>query len=355
MTTIPESTPNIARDAETEAETENSPGRHVNSFAIWQPDKDVQQCLNCQRKFTIFLRRHHCRCCGGVFCGYCVSKFATYDRRRVKIVSRPGWGEEVAPYRTCDACYENLMSLGLVLQPRRPRLRDYIDSTDDDSEMAENRSGCGGRLSPVVVKSSGTVERVVELGGGGRSRSNIDGNRSSPLRTSTPEEVEEELSHCPICNIKLCTVGDGSEEATREHVERCIACAEMNQQHRSRAVGEDVPTGSGSDVSSSPTEPSLSRSPAAKNRMLVYRVAATSPTMTSSTSTGEKDGGNYRECPICFEEMKPGDKVGRLECLCVFHYKCIKRWFVKRSQRLKPDDPRTVIGKNFCPLHDAIY
>ena len=355
MTTIPESTPNIARDAETEAETENSPGRHVNSFAIWQPDKDVQQCLNCQRKFTIFLRRHHCRCCGGVFCGYCVSKFATYDRRRVKIVSRPGWGEEVAPYRTCDACYENLMSLGLVLQPRRPRLRDYIDSTDDDSEMAENRSGYGGRLSPVVVKSSGTVERVVELGGGGRSRSNIDGNRSSPLRTSTPEEVEEELSHCPICNIKLCTVGDGSEEATREHVERCIACAEMNQQHRSRAVGEDVPTGSGSDVSSSPTEPSLSRSPAAKNRMLVYRVAATSPTMTSSTSTGEKDGGNYRECPICFEEMKPGDKVGRLECLCVFHYKCIKRWFVKRSQRLKPDDPRTVIGKNFCPLHDAIY
>jgi len=44
------------------------------------------------------------------------------------------------------------------------------------------------------------------------------------------------------------------------------------------------------------------------------------------------------ECVICLEELKPGDKVGRLECLCVFHYKCIKDWFNKK-------------GYGECPVH----
>lgn len=45
-----------------------------------------------------------------------------------------------------------------------------------------------------------------------------------------------------------------------------------------------------------------------------------------------------RECVICLEDLKPGDKVGRLECLCVFHYKCIKDWFNKK-------------GYGECPVH----
>lgn len=44
------------------------------------------------------------------------------------------------------------------------------------------------------------------------------------------------------------------------------------------------------------------------------------------------------ECVICLEDLKPGDKVGRLECLCVFHYKCIKDWFNKK-------------GYGECPVH----
>lgn len=48
--------------------------------------------------------------------------------------------------------------------------------------------------------------------------------------------------------------------------------------------------------------------------------------------------GIDNECVICLEDLKPGDKVGRLECLCIFHYKCIKDWFNKK-------------GYGECPVH----
>lgn len=37
----------------------------------WIPDEEASQCMSCSQTFTTFRRRHHCRCCGGVFCGIC--------------------------------------------------------------------------------------------------------------------------------------------------------------------------------------------------------------------------------------------------------------------------------------------
>ncbi|XP_065882636.1 zinc finger FYVE domain-containing protein 21-like [Dysidea avara] len=45
----------------------------------WLPDEKVRRCLNCNEEFTTLLRRkHHCRRCGQVFCGTCVSKLPVY-------------------------------------------------------------------------------------------------------------------------------------------------------------------------------------------------------------------------------------------------------------------------------------
>jgi len=30
------------------------------------------------------------------------------------------------------------------------------------------------------------------------------------------------------------------------------------------------------------------------------------------------------ECPICFEDLLPGEKVVYLQCLCIFHENCIQ-------------------------------
>jgi len=39
----------------------------------WQPDTAANSCLNCSKEFKLWRRRHHCRCCGYVFCSDCVA------------------------------------------------------------------------------------------------------------------------------------------------------------------------------------------------------------------------------------------------------------------------------------------
>jgi len=38
----------------------------------WVPDESADKCLNCKKMFGIFLRKHHCRLCGYIFCYKCL-------------------------------------------------------------------------------------------------------------------------------------------------------------------------------------------------------------------------------------------------------------------------------------------
>ncbi|KAJ1548325.1 hypothetical protein HK405_003655 [Cladochytrium tenue] len=42
------------------------------------------------------------------------------------------------------------------------------------------------------------------------------------------------------------------------------------------------------------------------------------------------------ECVICFNELEAGDRIARLNCLCIYHEACIEEWFKR---------------KNSCPVH----
>ncbi|XP_060889189.1 FYVE and coiled-coil domain-containing protein 1 [Labrus mixtus] len=41
----------------------------------WWSDKESTHCLSCHGQFTWWLRRHHCRLCGRIFCYYCSNNF----------------------------------------------------------------------------------------------------------------------------------------------------------------------------------------------------------------------------------------------------------------------------------------
>lgn len=65
-------------------------GSFRNSQPVWERDGDAPCCKRCKKKFKTFYRpRHHCRCCGYVFCGRCTSnrmnlpEFGYYDVVRV--------------------------------------------------------------------------------------------------------------------------------------------------------------------------------------------------------------------------------------------------------------------------------
>lgn len=40
--------------------------------AFWMPDAAQSACYHCATPFSIFLRRHHCRLCGHIFCADCL-------------------------------------------------------------------------------------------------------------------------------------------------------------------------------------------------------------------------------------------------------------------------------------------
>ncbi|XP_034128163.1 lateral signaling target protein 2 homolog isoform X2 [Drosophila guanche] len=60
----------------------------------WIPDGKAPRCMACQTPFTAFRRRHHCRNCGGVFCGVCSNATAPL----------PKYGLTKA-VRVCRDCY----------------------------------------------------------------------------------------------------------------------------------------------------------------------------------------------------------------------------------------------------------
>ncbi|XP_022220646.2 lateral signaling target protein 2 homolog [Drosophila obscura] len=60
----------------------------------WIPDGKAPRCMSCQTPFTAFRRRHHCRNCGGVFCGVCSNATAPL----------PKYGLTKA-VRVCRDCY----------------------------------------------------------------------------------------------------------------------------------------------------------------------------------------------------------------------------------------------------------
>ncbi|XP_064553107.1 lateral signaling target protein 2 homolog isoform X1 [Drosophila montana] len=69
----------------------------------WIPDGKAPRCMSCQTPFTAFRRRHHCRNCGGVFCGVCSNASAPlpkYGLTKAVRVCRECYVREVRSSRT---------------------------------------------------------------------------------------------------------------------------------------------------------------------------------------------------------------------------------------------------------------
>jgi len=67
------------------------------SRPIWRLDSQVATCQSCTTEFNIFVRRHHCRNCGGVYCAEC-----TQSRQRLSFLGYH------TPVRVCDSCNRHL-------------------------------------------------------------------------------------------------------------------------------------------------------------------------------------------------------------------------------------------------------
>ncbi|ELT96558.1 hypothetical protein CAPTEDRAFT_180983 [Capitella teleta] len=63
---------------------------------VWIPDARVSMCMTCTSEFTVTFRRHHCRACGKVVCGFCSDCKAPLRYLMYK------------PARVCQECFDKL-------------------------------------------------------------------------------------------------------------------------------------------------------------------------------------------------------------------------------------------------------
>lgn len=78
------------------------PGRAESvSRDYWMPDHSCLVCYDCDIKFTIFNRRHHCRLCGRVFCGKCTTHSVPVSSDNLNLQR-----EEGERIRVCNFCFK---------------------------------------------------------------------------------------------------------------------------------------------------------------------------------------------------------------------------------------------------------
>ena len=68
----------------------------VGELPYWVPDTERDTCMICNKPFSIFNRRHHCRNCGKLLCGDC-------SKGRILI---PRFGYTKKKVRVCSVCHE---------------------------------------------------------------------------------------------------------------------------------------------------------------------------------------------------------------------------------------------------------
>jgi hypothetical protein len=110
----------------------------------WRRDASVKRCTTCDRKFSSFRRRHHCRLCGDVYCHKCCKKY-----RRVPYYLSPLGGvvsnARLEPRRLCQVCcnrYDHELDIDpdAVVRPKSVPTTPLTSSSDRKSTYSTTRT-----------------------------------------------------------------------------------------------------------------------------------------------------------------------------------------------------------------------
>ncbi|CAG7848416.1 SubName: Full=Uncharacterized protein {ECO:0000313/EMBL:CCA71703.1} [Serendipita indica DSM 11827] len=147
----------------------------------WERDDAVQECNNCRRRFTFFLRKHHCRRCGKIFCDSCSSRKALLDP--ADVVQDPAYRDSFSfstmTHRVCDSCYEQ--------------------ATANVPARLQNANS-GPALERIVVEAASLLS--------------VPRNRQDSMSQIS------DLADCPVCGTSLAELGGPAIQEA--HVKSCL-------------------------------------------------------------------------------------------------------------------------------------
>ncbi|KAJ6680998.1 PROTEIN FREE1 [Salix koriyanagi] len=108
----------------------------------WVPDEAVSKCISCRMDFGAFVRRHHCRNCGDIFCDKCT-------QGRIALTA----DENAQPVRVCDRCMAEVtqrLSNAKEAASKPAAFHNHEDLARKlQEEMEKNRKSSSGSKSDV--------------------------------------------------------------------------------------------------------------------------------------------------------------------------------------------------------------
>ena len=154
--------------------------RPTGPATTWQLDDDAPACNSCNKRFGFFLRRHHCRWCGKIYCAACTSKRLSFSR------NDPG-----VQHRVDDACYDMLTGpeSPLLMRPQRKSRQRPIPAPGAPGPSGQPRISVARIRSP-------TADTAASLPSAADSFIMCPACGTDLLEFSTEEERESHMRGC---------------------------------------------------------------------------------------------------------------------------------------------------------------
>eukprot|EP01103_Thecamoeba_quadrilineata_P000121 TRINITY_DN10097_c0_g1_i1.p1 TRINITY_DN10097_c0_g1~~TRINITY_DN10097_c0_g1_i1.p1 ORF type:complete len:545 (+),score=82.98 TRINITY_DN10097_c0_g1_i1:114-1748(+) len=131
----------------------------------WENDLSTYSCTRCKTPFTIFVRKHHCRHCGKIYCANCSSKSLTLPTLQY-----------LSPVRICDVCY------GVLLPSRSLTATDVGRKPTRHPKQSTSTTVHSLRTKGVTLKAGSSPADFIE---------NNDFASFSEALTNTPSSVHQ--------------------------------------------------------------------------------------------------------------------------------------------------------------------
>ncbi|XP_043086133.1 FYVE and coiled-coil domain-containing protein 1 [Puntigrus tetrazona] len=199
----------------------------------WLVDKEATHCLGCQGQFTWWLRRHHCRLCGRIFCYYCSNNYVMTKNSKKERCCRECYTQHNAVVERFTKAELNTSSESqppphanaagqppppyiptprvTVTDPEKPddgafdiiteeEVNEIYDSDSRTTTGSQEEEGDGGQTGDLSISSDMTPDEQEEMVPAAQD-AEITLLKSGELTASVPLDIEE-IPH----------FGDGSRE-----------------------------------------------------------------------------------------------------------------------------------------------
>ncbi|KAH9917393.1 FYVE-domain-containing protein [Epithele typhae] len=163
---------------------------------LWKPDSQAAHCdtFSCRKHFSIWERRHHCRKCGGVYCGDCSSKTTSlldtsnlnffHPPRNVPIIVYDSPTSQVLESRVCNDCHDLIHGRKSPRSPVISKASPIALVRESETGFASGSSSLSSSVS--TPSDSSPLHALPPRPRPRRTHTSPRISPSSPLVTTTP-------------------------------------------------------------------------------------------------------------------------------------------------------------------------